>query len=61
MQKEIGVDIGTPELFRIYRINDRIEYTYWQHADFDIDDIRLTEGQALRYTVIKFGYGCRLW
>ena len=49
MKEEIGIDIGTPELFQIYQINDRIEYTYWQLATFDIDDILLTEGQALRW------------
>ena len=49
MQEEIGVDIGTPELFRIYKMNDRTEYTYWQRAIFNIHDIQLNEGQALRW------------
>jgi 8-oxo-dGTP diphosphatase len=49
MMEEIGIDIGTPELFRIYKIKDRTEYTYWQAAIFDIDDIQLNEGQALRW------------
>lgn len=49
MQEEIGVDIGTPELFRKYRMKDRIEYTYWQSFTFSIGDIQLNEGQALRW------------
>ena len=53
MQEEIGVDIGTPELFRIYKMNDRTEHVYWQVADFNIDDIQLNEGQALRWFTEK--------
>ena len=53
MLEEIGVDIGTPELFRIYRMNDRIEYTYWQPFSLDIDKIQLNEGQALRWFTEK--------
>ena len=49
MKEEIGIDIGTPELFRLYKMNNRTEYTYWQVATFDIDDIELNEGQALRW------------
>lgn len=49
MQEEIGVDIGTPELFRVYQMNDRTEYTYWQLATFDIADVQLNEGQALKW------------
>ena len=49
MQEEIGIDIGTPVLYRTYRMNDRIEYTYWQMFSIDIDNIRLNEGQALQW------------
>ncbi len=49
MQEEIGLDIGTPQLFRKYTMNDRVEYTYWQPFTLDIGDIQLNEGQALRW------------
>ena len=53
MKEEIEYDIGTPELFRIYRMNDRIEYTYWQPFNLEIEDIKLNEGQALRWFTEK--------
>lgn len=53
MQEEIGVDIGTPELFRKYDMPDRIEHTYWQLFTLDIGDIQLNEGQALRWFLEK--------
>lgn len=49
MMEEIGVDIGLPQLFRRYGMNDRIEYTYWQHSTFALSEVRLNEGQALRW------------
>ena len=53
MQEEIDIDIGTPELFRIYQIKDRTEYTYWQYFILDIDDIQLNEGQVLQWFTEK--------
>ncbi len=49
MREEIGIDIGKPELFRKYEMNDRVEYTYWQMFSLDAGDIQLSEGQALRW------------
>jgi len=53
IKEEIEVDIGTPELFRIYRMNDHIEYNYWKYLPLDIEEIRLNEGQALRWFTEK--------
>lgn len=49
MQEEIGIDIGAPELFRKYYFDDRIEHTYYLVSNLNIQDIHLTEGQALRW------------
>ena len=49
MKEEIGVDIGTPVLFRKTQLDDGIEYTFWKKADFDIEDINLHEGQKLQW------------
>ncbi len=53
MLEEIEIDIGTPELFDIYRMNDRIEYTYWKYFSRDAEDIQLNEGQKLRWFTEK--------
>ncbi len=49
MMEEIGIDIGRPQLFRKYQMPDRIEHTYWQPCEFNIDDLQLNEGQAMRW------------
>lgn len=49
MQEEIAIGIKKPNLFNVYDMEDRLEYTYWQRADFDIDKILLSEGQHLRW------------
>ena len=49
MLEEIEIQIDPPVLFGKYQIGDRIEYTYWQWLSLDIDEIRLNEGQALRW------------
>jgi 8-oxo-dGTP diphosphatase len=49
MKEEIGIDIGNPQLFKSYDLKDRIEFTFWKKADFRIEDIKLNEGQALRW------------
>jgi 8-oxo-dGTP diphosphatase len=49
MKEEMGLDIDELELFSEIEFKDRIEYTFWASADFDIDDIELTEGQKLKW------------
>lgn len=49
MNEEIGVKLENPDLFNIYDLPDRIEYTFWQRANFDIGEITLTEGQCLKW------------
>jgi 8-oxo-dGTP diphosphatase len=49
MKEEIEVDLSNPELFNVYDMDDRIEYTFWQRIDLDISQIRLHEGQRLKW------------
>lgn len=49
MREEIGVDIGKPYLFRVYDFDDRREYVYVSPCQYRIEDLNLTEGQALRW------------
>jgi 8-oxo-dGTP diphosphatase len=49
MREEIDFALANPLLFRIYDMPDRVEYTFWQSATFDIAEIELTEGQKLRW------------
>jgi 8-oxo-dGTP diphosphatase len=47
--EEFGQDIIDFKLFEVRDFPDRIEFTYWQHIDFDINNITLTEGQRVEW------------
>ncbi len=49
MKEEMNLNLDEFELFSKIEFEDRIEYTYWARADFDIDEIELTEGQKLKW------------
>lgn len=49
MKEEIGVDIDIPSLFNVYDFVDRIEYVYTMQCQYQIENLSLTEGQALRW------------
>lgn len=49
MKEEIGVDIGVPYLFNVYDFDVRIEYVYVSQCQYQIENLSLTEGQALRW------------
>lgn len=49
MYEEIEVELHDPPLFNVYEMDDRIENTFWQRADFDISKTPLHEGQRLRW------------
>ena len=49
MKEEIDLDLYEFDLFSKIEFEDRIEYTFWARADFDIDEIELTEGQKLKW------------
>lgn len=49
MKEEMDLDIDEFDLFSTIEFDDRIEYTFWAKADFDIDKIELMEGQQLKW------------
>lgn len=49
MREEIGRDIEKLQFYKMYNMGDRIEYTYWEKVDFDIEKITLTEGVRLKW------------
>ena len=48
MREEMNLTLDEFELFSKIEFEDRIEYTFWARADFDIEEIELTEGQKLK-------------
>jgi len=49
VKEETEIEIINPKLFKVYEMEDRDEYTFWQKADFEIEDINLHEGQRLQW------------
>ena len=49
MKEEIGISLTDVNLFNVYNLPDRYECTFWKMSDFNIKDIRLTEGQRLQW------------
>lgn len=49
MKEEMDLSLNKFELFSKIEFEDRIEYTFWASADFDIEKIKLTEGQKLNW------------
>ena len=63
MKEEMGIDLTGHRLFACTEFSDRTEYTFWKHANLDLDRIYLTEGQRLcwfsepRARSIRLAYG----
>jgi len=49
MKEEMGIDLTGHLLFACIEFSDRIEYTFWKHANLEINRIHLTEGQCLAW------------
>jgi len=49
VKEEMNLTLDEFELFSKIEFEDRIEYTFWAGVDFDIDEIKLTEGQKLKW------------
>jgi 8-oxo-dGTP diphosphatase len=49
MKEEMDLDLSDFRLFCAIEFDDRIEYTYWKKAELKVEEIRLTEGQCLRW------------
>ena len=48
-KEEMDLDLEKFQLFSKVEFEDRFEYTFWTKANLTIDDIKLTEGQRLRW------------
>lgn len=68
IDEELGLTISSLKLFESRQFSDRLEFTFWQRADLDIDRINLTEGQRLAWfseervktTELAFGFNSTL-
>ena len=49
MKEEMGLMLKQFELFSVNEFDDRIEYTYWEKVNLDIEKINLHEGQQLKW------------
>jgi 8-oxo-dGTP diphosphatase len=49
MREELGIELKDFQLLSVNEFDDRIEYTFWKEENLDINAIRLTEGQCLRW------------
>lgn len=49
MYEEIEIRLKKPKLFKKYELEDRIEFTFWRKANFDINRVKLNEGQRLKW------------
>lgn len=49
MLEELELELHNPILFGIFDMDDRIENTFWQRADFDISQMPLHEGKCLQW------------
>ena len=49
MKEEMDLKLKDFQLFCKKEFDDRIEYTFWKKQNLDINKIRLTEGQCLKW------------
>jgi 8-oxo-dGTP diphosphatase len=49
MKEEMELDLQGFGLFSVREFSDREEYVFWQRANLNIENIRLHEGQRLRW------------
>ena len=49
MKEEMDLNLEEFELFSVMEFVDRIEYTFWKKANFDVGKIYLHEGQQLKW------------
>ena len=47
MGEELEICLGDFDLFSVTEFSDRIEYTFWEKVNFDINKINLNEGQKI--------------
>jgi len=52
MKEEMNLTLDGFKLFSKVEFDDRIEYTFWASANFDVEEIELSEGQKLKWFTI---------
>ena len=63
MKEEMDLTISRFELYSVREFDDRIEYTFWEKVNLDIEKINLHKGQQLKWFTkveaqnIKLAYG----
>ena len=49
IKEEIDYTLVDPQLFRITEFDDRLEYTFFEHVDLNIQEMHLNEGQRMKW------------
>ena len=49
MKEEMNLTLDGFKFFSKIEFDDRIEYTFWAGANFDVEEIELSEGQKLKW------------
>jgi len=49
MKEEMNLELNDFKMFCQKEFDDRTEYTFWKEVNLDIDEIKLMEGQRLRW------------
>lgn len=49
MKEELNILLDDFDPFSAEEFNDRIEYTFWKKVNFDIGQVKLNEGQMIRW------------
>ena len=49
MNEELNLTLDQFDLFSVDEFEDRIEYTFWKRINFDIDQVKLNEGQRIKW------------
>jgi 8-oxo-dGTP diphosphatase len=49
MKEELNINLNRFDLFSVDEFSDRIEYTFWKKFNFDISQVKLNEGQMIRW------------
>ena len=49
MMEEIEYRVRDPQLFKVTEFDDRVEHTFFEQVDFNINEMPLHEGQRLKW------------
>ena len=49
MKEELNLTLDQFDLFSVDEFEDRIEYTFWKRINFDINQVKLNEGQRIKW------------